>query len=201
MRNLLKIGIIIGIIALIHVVGAVPTENEYGNVKAWFNGQEATIKTAKLKIGEPADIKVTVNSNISGHVFVKLTNPLVTEPYQVIEGTAIGKRIDNLDVSPGWTKTFNWKIKPNGEWKNGNAPINIFVSFYNSNKQVQKPLEFTIANPFILDEQYSGSSPAQNTGAAQPTDASSEPQQAPFLEASGALAVIMGVWMLRRDRE
>lgn len=202
MRNLLKIGIIIGIIASIQVVDAVPTENDYGNVKAWFNGQEATVKNVKLKIGEPADIKVTVYSNISGHVFVKLTNPLVTEPYQVIEGTAVGKRIDNLDVSPGWTNTFNWKIKPNGAWKNGNAPLNLFVSFYNSNKQVQKPLEFTIADPFILDEQYPGSSPAQTTGAAQPspTGASSEPQQAPFLTAAGAIAVIIGVWIVKKGR-
>jgi len=52
-------------------------------------------------------------------------------------------------------------LKPNGAWKNGNAPINIFVSF--SKKGNQKPIQFTIANPYILDEQYSGAVPTTET--------------------------------------
>jgi sarcinarray family protein len=200
MKKILILLFAIGIISFIQIAGAISTENEYGNVKAWFNGQEATVKGVKLKIGEPADIKVTVTSNISGNIYVKLTNPLVTEPYDVIEGTSIGKRIDNIGVSPGWSKTFSWKIKPNGAWTNGNAPINIFVSF--SKKGNQKPIEFTIADPYILDEQYSGSTPARTTGAAQPspTGTSSKPQQTPFLTAAGAIAVMLGVWMWKKRR-
>ena len=129
MKNFLKFLLIIGMFASIQFVGAVPTENEYGNVKAWFNGQEATVKNIKLKIGEPFDIKVIINSNISGHVIIKLTNPLVTEPYEVVEGINIGKSDDNLNILSGWSKTITWKLKPNGAWKNGNAPINIFVQF------------------------------------------------------------------------
>jgi sarcinarray family protein len=198
MKKILILLFAIGIISFIHIAGAISTENEYGNVKAWFNGQEATVKGVKLKIGEPADIRVTVTSNISGNTYVKLINPLVTEPYDVIEGTSIGKRIDNIGVSPGWSKTFSWKIKPNGAWTNGNAPINIFVEF--SKIKNDKKIEFTIADPYILDEQYSGSTPPLTTGAAQPspTGASSETQQAPFLSAIVALVVILGVWMIRK---
>lgn len=32
------------------LIDAVATENEYGNVKAWYNGQEATVKGIKLKM-------------------------------------------------------------------------------------------------------------------------------------------------------
>ncbi len=122
----------------------------------------------------------------------------VTEPYEITEGTSIGKRIDNIGISPGWSKTFSWKIKPNGAWTNGNAPINIFVSF--SKNGNQKPIEFTIANPYILDEQYPGSTPSRTTGAAQPspTGTSSEPKPSPFLHAAGAIAVVIGVWILMR---
>jgi sarcinarray family protein len=189
MKKILILLFAIGIISFIHIAGAISTENEYGNVKAWLNGQEATVKGVKLKIGEPADIRVTVTSNISGNIYVKLTNPLVTEPYDVIEGTSIGKRIDNIGVSPGWSKTFSWKIKPNGAWTNGNAPINIFVEF--SKIKNDKKIEFTIADPFILNEQFNGAistaksthSPTEN---ASPTPVKAVPFT-PFLFAVGAL--------------
>lgn len=192
MKNFIMFLVIAGIIIVsAQSVIAVPTENDYGNVKAWFNGQEATVKNIKLKIGEPADIKVTVNSSISGHVFVKLTNPLVTQPYQVLEGTEIDKRIDNLGVAQGWSKTFNWKIKPNGAWTNGNAPINIFVSFYNLKKEDQKPIEFTIADPYILDEQYIG---APSNPTPQPTVSGTLAKPAPFPSVLIAVVMMLVAW-------
>ncbi|MBU3966656.1 MAG: hypothetical protein KKG76_04660 [Euryarchaeota archaeon] len=48
------------------------------------------------------------------------------------------------------------------------------------------------------EKQYPGSSPAQTTGAAQPTSASSEQKQAPFLSVVGVLAVMLAVWILKR---
>lgn len=204
MKNLLKLLLITGVIVSIQLAGAVPTENEYGNVKAWFNGQEATVEGVKLKIGEPVDIKVTVNSNISGHVFVKLKNPLVTVPYLVIEGVDIDKRIDNLGISPGWSKTFSWKVKPNGAWTNGNAPINILVKFYNIQSEDDKIIEFTIADPYILNEQYSGvvSVPVQTPQTTEPaTGTSPPPKSTPFIPAILAIAILMlAVWLWRRRK-
>lgn len=181
------------LIASIPFVYAEPIGNEYGYANGWFNGQEATIKNVKLRIGEPVDVKVTVTSNISGNVYVKLTNPLITEPYDIIEGKGMGERIDNLNIQAGWTKTFSWKIKPNGAWTNGNAPINVFVSF--SKKGDQKPIEFTIANPYILDEQYSGSTPARTSGI---TPGATAPKEAPFVPVIAALVVMIAIWWWRR---
>ncbi len=189
----IQIAIIVLILISIGHSSAEPIGNEYGFANGWFNGQEATVKDIKLKIGEPADIKLTVTSNISGHVIVKLTNPLVTKPYQVVEGTDIDQRIDNLNVPSGWSKTFNWKIKPNGDWKNGNAPINVLVQFYNLKSKDDKIIEFTIANPYILDEQYTGAAP-QPTGTAPGIT----PKPAPFLPALGAIAMLLAVWAWRR---
>ncbi|MEA3295430.1 MAG: sarcinarray family MAST domain-containing protein [Euryarchaeota archaeon] len=142
---------------------AEPVENDFGIVNAWYNGQEATVKNVSLKIGEPAEITVFVHSKIDGNVYVELINPLVTIPYDIISGpTELDETIDNYDVKSGWTMNYTWIIKPNREWTNGNAPINIFVEFSKSYDD-DRHVKFTIANPIILDEQYSGSSPSHTT--------------------------------------
>ncbi len=182
-------------------------ENDYGIVRAWFddrNATEQTVEGVKLKIGEPSELKVEVISKINGNVYVKLYEPGITNAFEVITGSsAIGTTLPNSGVSAGWSRTDTWKVAPNGDWKNGNAPLNVFVQFSkieNGKKKGEKTIDFTIVNPYILDEQYPGSTPAQTTGAAQPspTGTSSEPQQAPFLTAFGALAVILAVWILKK---
>ncbi len=176
-------------------------ENEYGIVNAWFNEKNATVEGFSMKIGEPAEIKVEVTSKIDGNVYIELNEPGITKSYNVVNGPSkFDESIDNLKIESGWSKTFTWIVAPNGAWKNGNAPINIFVEF--SKIKTDKKIQFTIANPYILDVQYSGSTPARTTGAAQPspTGTSSETQHAPFLTAGGALAVVIGVWMWRRKK-
>ncbi|MEA3294924.1 MAG: hypothetical protein U9P81_08130, partial [Euryarchaeota archaeon] len=82
---------------------------------------------------------------------------------EIISGPSVfNKRIDNLNIESNWTKIYIWKIKPTGKWTNGNAPINLFVEFSKSYDD-DRHVKFTIANPIILDEQYSGSSPSHTT--------------------------------------
>jgi len=107
---------------------AEPIENDFGIVNAWYNGQEATVKNIQLKVGEPAEITVSVNSKIDCNVYVKLINPLVTIPYEILSGPSdLDESIDNRGVKSGWITNYTWIITPNGDWTNGNAPINIFV--------------------------------------------------------------------------
>jgi len=196
MKELLSFSILIVIISSIQLAVAVPNENDFGNVKAWFNGQEATVKNVELRVGEPIHIKAIVNSNISGNVYVKLTNPLVTEPYQVISGpSAIEQTISNSKVTEGWSKTYTWTITPNGAWTNGNAPINFFVEF--SKKGVDKKIEFTIANPYILDEQYTGA--AAITEAPEITGTGALENAAPFPSIMFAFTALFLAWRRGRD--
>ena len=171
-------------------------ENDYGTVKAWFNGQNATVEGIQLKIGEPSEVKVEITSKIDGTIYVKLKEPGTTEAFEILSGPSRQNEwIDIQKVNSGWSDTFTWMVTPNGAWKNGNAPINIRVSF--SKKGDQKPIEFTIANPYILDEQYPGSSstPAQTSGI---THGVTAPKEAPFVPAIAALAVMLAVWWWRR---
>jgi len=151
-----------------------------------------------LRINEPVEIKVTVISKIDGHINVILTTPLVTDAYKAVEGpNQIDKRIDALNVKPDWTETYSWTITPTGEWTNGNAPINIFVQFHKGMND-DKYTEFTIANPHILDEHYSG--PAPTRTATDPSSTDQPPSQgSPGFGVVGALLGIALVVMGRRN--
>ena len=177
---------------------AEPVENNYGTVNAWFNGQESTVENVELKIGEPVEIKVTVNSKIDGEVNLELTTPLATESYEVISGPSnIDDWIDVFNVESGWTKTYTWIIKPTGDWTNGNAPINIFVQFHKGIND-DGTVQFTIANPYILDEHYSG--PAPTRTASDPSSTDQPPSQgSPGFGVAGALLGIALVVMARRN--
>ena len=174
-------------------------ENEYGIVKAWFNGMNATAEGIELKVGEPAEVRVEIISKIDGDVSFKLYEPGFTRAFKIIDGPSdIEKWIDISNINTSWSKTYTWIVTPTGAWKNGNAPLNIFVQF--NKGMIDKKIDFSIANPYILDEQYPGSTPSQTTGAA-PSPTSSEPQKTPFLPAIGAIAVMLGVWMWRRGKK
>ena len=120
-------------------------------------------------------------SKVEGHVFVALTETGVTKAFDVLNGPSKqDERLDNLNIDKGWSKTFIWKVTPNGAWKNGNAPINIYVGFYNTKSKIDKNIKFTIANPYILDEQYSGAVPTSETTA---SPAGTPTKATPFLSA------------------
>jgi len=184
------------IFANLNLVIAEPIENEYGIVNAWFNGKEATVENVQLKISEPIEIKVEVTSKVKCHVATYLDNPLVSKSYQVLSGPSeIDKRIDALNVEPGWTETYTWTIAPTGEWTNGNAPINVYVQFTKAVDDYES-IDFTIANPHILDEHYSG--PTRT--ASDPSSTDQPPFQGlPGFGVAGALLGIALVVMARRN--
>jgi len=155
-----KIQLIIALILVFSMLqNSYAAENDYGNVMAWYNDIPATAENIQLKIGEPSIIKVEVESKIDGSVFVMLDETGVTKAYNVIDGPSqIGNWIDNTHIDKGWKNTFIWTIIPNGDWKEGNAPINIFVQF-SKKANDDEIIRFSIANPYILDEQYSGPTP------------------------------------------
>ena len=186
------------VISLTQNVYAEPIEEKYGIVNAWFNGEEATVENIQLKVGEPAEIKVEITSKVDESINIKLINPLVTESYEVVSGPSkINEWIDNMNVESGWHETYVWIIKPTGKWTNGNAPINLFVQFHKDVND-DESVKFTIANPTILDEQYSGPAPTRTTTDPSSTDQSPS-QGSPGFGVVGALLGIALVVMARRD--
>ncbi len=198
MKKIVCFLICIILIGLNQDVLAEPEENEYGIVNAWYNGEEATVKGVQLKIGEPAEIKVEVSSKIDGHVIVKIVNPLKTESYEVVSGPSlIDESIDNLFIKSGWNETYIWIIKPTGKWNNGNAPLNLYVQFNEAYDEYER-VQFTIVNPYILDEHYSVPAPTRTT--IDPSSTDQPPSQgSPGFGVAGALLGIALVVLGRRN--
>ena len=173
-------------------------ENDYGKVIAWCNDEPATVNDLKVKIGEPITIKVQVTSKINGFVGVELNEPGVTRSYDIISGPSdFDKGIYEYDVESGWKNEYIWIISPNGEWTDGNAPINLYVQFNQDIDEVER-VEFTIANPYILDEQYSG--PAPTRTATDPSSTDQTPSQgSPGFGVVGAMLGIAFVVVAMRD--
>jgi sarcinarray family protein len=188
----LKIYIYVLVLAFVFCLNqnalADPVENDFGIVNAWYNGQEATVKDVYLKVSEPAEITVYVQSKIDCDIYVELINPLVTMPYDIINGPSeFDELIKNRDVKSGWKENYTWIITPNGEWTNGNAPLNIFIQFsYQDEDRIEK---FTIANPIILDEQYTGSNPSHTTTTSSSTNQSQSNSSPSF----GIIAALLSV--------
>jgi len=171
-------------------------ENEYGIVKAWFNGENATVNGIQLKIGEPFEVKVEILSKIKGDVSFKLYEPGVTKAFKLLSGPSeIEKRIDNMNIESGWLKTYSWTITPNGDWKGGNAPLNVIIQF--NKGMINKQIDFTIANPYILDEQYSGAVPTPET---TPSPAGTEAKAIPFPSVLFTVSTLILAWRWKREK-
>jgi len=174
-------------------------ENEYGIVKSWYNNQPATVEGAKLKINEPVEIRVEVISKIdASFIAVILREPGVTKSFDVISGPSdFGEYISEDDIKSGWVKTYTWTICPNGNWTDGNAPINIFVQFTKEIGDTLK-IQYSIANPHIFDEQYSGSSSSHATTDPSSTN-QSQSNSSPSFGFIGALlsVTLVVIWRQR----
>ncbi len=190
----MRIKILIIILLLLDFQTASGAENEYGIVKAWFKGINATVDDVQLKIGEPVEVKVEVISKIKGDASLKLKEPGITRGFYMLNGPGeMEEWITNVNIESGWSKTYVWTLAPNGAWKNGNAPLNIVVQF---NKGMNdKIIQFTIANPYILDEQYAGAAPtpapvSDASETAVPPPAKNAPFLTPALTALMILAAL-----------
>ena len=186
------------IILILYFQIAAGAENDYGTVKAWFNEQNATVEGIQLKIGEPSELKIEVTSKIDGNVYIKILEPGNTKAFDVISGPSKqDERIDNLEVVKGWSRTLTWIISPNGAWKNGNAPINVFVEF--SKIKDDRKIQFTIANPYILDEHYTGAA-TTTTEAPEITETGApSAKEAPFLPLIFTVSTLLLAWRLKKS--
>ncbi|MFZ3166095.1 MAG: sarcinarray family MAST domain-containing protein [Candidatus Methanoperedens sp.] len=172
-------------------------ENEYGIVRAWFNGENATVNNVQLKIGEPFEVKVELLSKINGDISFKLYEPGVTRAFKVINGPSeIEKRIDIMNIESGWSKTYTWTVESNEDWKGGKAPLNVIVQF---NKGMNnKQIDFTIANPYILDEQYTGAV-TTTTPAPEIIGTGALPAKStPFLPFIFTVSTLLLAWRLKK---
>lgn len=193
----MKIAVLILTVLILNVHMASAKENEYGIVKAWFNGQNATVEGITLKVGEPAEIKVVVTSKVDGHVYLKLNRIGKTEAYEVISGPSkYNQWKDYENITKGWSNNITWIVAPTENWTGGNSAINILVQFYSKDEKNSKKIEFSVANPYILNERYEGSTPKLTPAPTETaSDAVATPSKStPFPSAVLTLGMLLLVW-------
>jgi sarcinarray family protein len=142
-------------------------ECEYGTVKAWARTldkdgkwgewRNATVHET-LKVHEPFQVMVKVTSKVDCiHLYVSLERPGSTKAYEVLEGPSkIMDYIRNHNVSAGWSKTYEWTLRPTGKWTDGMAALNVGSYFYTGEMKI---VDFTIIAAYICPEKWNGSMP------------------------------------------
>jgi len=135
-------------------------DTDYGTVTATFNGKNSTVRYLDMKPGDVAEIHVTVTSKIdTASIYITLIEPH-TKTYAILEGpSSMDQYIYNNSVTAGWSKTYIWKVSPDGEKTDVYAPIDVRVEFSNheeknmiNNDEFRRRVYFTIANPYIVNK-------------------------------------------------
>ena len=111
-------------------------ECAYGTVNGWVKlegdteWREAPVEGVTLKVHEPFKVKLEVTTKTDCTVDMEIFDPGVTKVYEVIEGPSKnGEHILIYDCPDGWTKTYEWTIRPTGEFTEGMAPWKGEVEF------------------------------------------------------------------------
>ena len=193
--------ILIASISLISNVNAF--DNEYANGSVYFNDQKATVYDANLKVGEPATIKAVVYLKKNVDVSTGLTatgfrfnDP--NQPYKVIEGPSeFVKSAREFGHNASETVTFEWVICPTDTAAGWSIPLNIDFNFYDRDEKEDNPIYFTVANIYVPDEQYSGST-AHTIGPSSTGEHSSEASPGFGVLTVMLSIILMVLWMRRK---
>lgn len=166
----------------------------YGSIDAYYNdellpGKEVAKPT--IKIGEPFNVKVNLTLNQTSILFIKVCSLRVGTPYEVIKGPSeFDKKLYFESLDPG-TYTFEWTLKPTGEWESGTMPVNIWYQIHNVGED--EPLsqgEFTVAYPYISNEHYEEKTTTSEEPPVSETESSPTSASAPAFTLFGSISVL-----------
>lgn len=163
-----KTPIIIVIILFISILNLIPSvyaeEKSYGTLNAFFskdqkNWEEATVTNITLKRGETFYIKTEVITKIkllAVNIEIWETGETDAEnsTYTQLSGPSVfynGYHRIDVDLNENITFIYKFQVKPDAEWVNSYAPLNVRVQ-YNTDHTDSQIEYFTIINPYIEDK-------------------------------------------------
>jgi sarcinarray family protein len=124
-------------------------------IKAYFNGQEATVENVTLKVDEPFTVDLNITPDTDSIVSIILMEPGNSRSYKSLGGNVTYDFID-VKCKSGETCRFHWSLAANGDWTEGTAPVNIYYQL-NDAKKCDLMLysgEFTVVDPYISPAHY-----------------------------------------------
>jgi sarcinarray family protein len=137
------------LILLALFLATLPGEAYGKSVKAYFNGQEATVSGVELSPGESFTVDLCITPDEEADAFAELDEPGVTRAYDRLSGDELmPKTFKRCNASSG--ARFHWVLAANGHWVNGTAPVNIYyqINRRDSNDVFARGY-FTVAEAFI----------------------------------------------------
>jgi len=103
------------VLALVIIVSLAGDAEARHVIKAYFNGQEATVTGVSLKIGEPFTIDLYVTPDRCTTVSARLREPGGgLESYRRISGDSVDKV--RKDGGPNDTVHYQWVLAPTDAW-------------------------------------------------------------------------------------
>lgn len=120
---------------------------------AYFNGREATVSNVTLKVGEPFDVDVYYAPDYDTRISVKLWEVGTEDAYGLVSGDKKGETIRQY-CNASCPAHFHWVLAANGQWTDGNAPVNIVYKLWGDGSHPEKNGEFTVVDTFISPEHY-----------------------------------------------
>ena len=121
------------------------------DIKAYYNGQEATVTDARLKVGEPFTVDLYVTPDSRANVAAVLEETGGPDAYRLVSGDPKGSIVQKKG-GPNETLHFHWVLEPGGEWVDGTAPLNIQYAVWGDGTEVQG--YFTVVDAYISPERY-----------------------------------------------
>jgi sarcinarray family protein len=157
MRFRMNIVIIIILMVGIAIIVSSNVAMANANIRAYFNGQEATVDNVTLKVGETFTIDLYFSPDRDSIIDVLLTEPGIEDSYDRIDGESKGGDYIEKICMAGNTTHFHWVLAANYKWAGGTSPVNIV---YNIDDYPYYPRhitgEFTVVNAYISSRHYTG---------------------------------------------
>jgi sarcinarray family protein len=120
------------------------------SIKAYFNGQEATVSGVDLRPGERFTVDLYVTPDGEADVYAELDEPGIDRAYDRLSGDElVPTAFKRCNASSG--ARFHWVLAASGRWTNGTAPANIYyqIDRRDSNDVIGSGY-FTVVDAFIL---------------------------------------------------
>jgi sarcinarray family protein len=123
-------------------------------IKAYYNGQEATVTGVKLKVGEPFTVDLYVTPDRYTTVAARLREPGGgLESYRRISGDD-GVEIVRKKGGPNDTVHFQWVLAPTDDWTGGTAPLNLQYDVWGETMDGDVQGYFTVVEAYISPVKY-----------------------------------------------
>jgi sarcinarray family protein len=181
------------IVILTVLLALVPGEAGGKSIKAYFNGEEATVTGVVLHPGEAFVVDLYMTPDLESYAYAEIDEPGVTRAYDRLEGDAIRPAVFKL-CNASSAAHYRWVMAANENWIGGIAPLNIYYQLNDRDKTSPSASGlFTVVEAYIAPGETEADV-LDNSTAREPATASS-----PGL-ITLALGMILATMMIGKEK-